>query len=166
MVLERQGYRTAIQGTNGFVCIVQRSWIAPFDDPELWNPKLRSPMCLNAPGARSYLPIIIARTNLALAGKSNADMVAAMKAAFDTKKLPPMEPGAMGYMMSKDAYLSDRGGHWHPHLMLFVPLTDAESWGAGLSGSPIFAFEDAPERLTVFLVPVAKWSDGTADSHP
>jgi hypothetical protein len=166
MVLERQGYKTAIQGTNGFVCAVLRSWTAGFDDPELWNPKLRAPMCLNTAGARSYLPIIIARTNLALAGKSKTEMVDAMKVAFDQKRLPHMEPGAMGYMLSKDGYLSDLGGHWHPHLMLFVPLADAKSWGAGLSGSPVFAFEDAPERLTVFLVPVVKWSDGTADSHP
>jgi len=121
-------------------------------------------MCLNEPGARSYLPIIIARTNLVLAGKSNVEIAAAMKDAFDKEILPPLESGAMGYM-SKDGYLSDRGGHWHPHLMIFLPLTGAKSWGAGLSGSPIFAFEDPPERLTVFLVPVVKWSDGTADSH-
>jgi hypothetical protein len=165
MVLDRQGYKTAIRGSNGFACIVQRSWIAPFEDPEFWNPKTRSPMCLNEPGARSYLPIIIARTNLALAGKSNAEIAAAMKDAFDNKKLPPLESGAMGYMMSKAGHLGDRVGHWHPHLMLFLPLTSAKSWGAGLSGSPIFAFEDPPERLTVFLVPVVKWSDGTADSH-
>ena len=165
MVLERQGYKTAIQGTNGFVCIVQRSWTSGFDDPEFWNPRLRAPMCLNPPGARSYLPIIIARTSLVLAGKSNAEMVAAMKGACDKKKLPTLESGAMGYMMSKDGYLSDRDGHWHPHLMIFVPLTGAKSWGAGLSGSPVIAFEDPPERLTVFLVPVVKWSDGTADSH-
>jgi hypothetical protein len=165
MVLERQGYRSAIRGSNGFTCIVQRSWTAPFDDPDFWNPKLRGPMCLNEPGVRSFLPIIVARTNLALAGKSNAEIAAAMKDAFDKKKLPPMESGAMGYMMSKDGYLSDSGGHWHPHLMIFLPLTGAKTWGAGLSGSPVFVFEDPPEGLTVFMVPVVTWSDGTADSH-
>jgi len=70
----------------------------------------------------------------------------------------------MSYMMSKDGYVSDRGGHWHPHLMFFVPLTDAKSWGASLAGSPILGAEDAPERLTIFLIPVGRWSDGTADS--
>jgi hypothetical protein len=165
MVLDRQGYKTAIRGSNGFTCIVQRSWTAPFDDPEFWNPKLRAPMCLNEPGARSYLPIIVERTNLALAGKSNAEIAATMKDAFVKKKLPRLESGAMGYMMSKNAYLSDSGGHWHPHLMIFLPLTDAKSWGVGLSGAPIFAFEDPPEGLTVFMVPVVTWSDGTPDSH-
>src|ERR1700690_82817 len=33
MVLGRHGYETAIKGKNGFVCIVERSWTAPLDDP-------------------------------------------------------------------------------------------------------------------------------------
>jgi hypothetical protein len=39
---------------------------------------------------------------------------------------------------------------------------DAVTWGADLPGSPILASEDTPDRVTVFLIPVAKWSDGTA----
>jgi hypothetical protein len=66
MVLGRHGYETADTGKNGFVCVVQRSWIAPFDDPDFWNPKLRAPICLNPSAARSYLPLIIKRTELAL----------------------------------------------------------------------------------------------------
>jgi hypothetical protein len=34
MVLGRHGYETVVKGKNGFVCIVERSWMAPFDDPE------------------------------------------------------------------------------------------------------------------------------------
>src|SRR5215469_18437601 len=45
MVLGRRGWETASQGKNGFVCMVQRSWmVAPADDPEFWNPKMRAPM--------------------------------------------------------------------------------------------------------------------------
>ncbi len=51
-----------------------------------------------------------------------------------------MEMGAMCYMLSKEAYLSDRDGHWRPHLMFFVPDTDPKAWGAGLSGSPVIGF--------------------------
>jgi hypothetical protein len=164
LVLGRQGYDMAVPGTNGFVCIVQRSWTAGIDDPDFWNPKLRAPICFNPPAARSYLPLTIAKTKWILAGKSRAQMFDAIAAALDKKELPALEPGAMCYMMSKEGYLSDHVGHWHPHLMFFVPLADGKTWGAGLPGSPILASEDAPDRLTVFLVPVAKWSDGTADS--
>jgi len=163
MVLGRHGYETAVQGKNGFVCVVQRSWAAGIDDPEFWNPKLRAPICFNPPGARSCLPLLIKRTELELAARSKAQIFEDIHAALDKKALPALEPAAMGYMLSKQGYLSDRDGHWHPHLMFFVPLTEPASWGAGLPGSPVVAaFTDTPERLTVFLIPVAEWSDGTA----
>jgi hypothetical protein len=166
MVLGRRGYETVVKGKNGFVCIVQRSWAAGMDDPDFWNPKLRSPICFNPPGARSNLPLLLKRTDLVLAGRSKAQMFEGIKTAFDKKELPALESGAMGYMMSKQGYLSDRDGRWHPHLMFFVPLTEPTVWGAGMPGSPVIgAFTDVPERLTVFLIPVGKWSNGTADEH-
>jgi hypothetical protein len=161
MVLGRHGYETAVKGKNGFVCMVERSWSAGIDDPEFWNPRLRAPICLNPAAVRSYLPRTIKKTELVLAGRSKAQMLEDLKAAFDKKELPVVESGAMCYMMSKQGYLSDRDGHWHPHLMFFTPLTDPAVWGAGLPGSPVFAFKDTPERLTIFLVPITKWSDGT-----
>lgn len=164
LVLAKDGYENAAKGTNGFVCIVERSWTTAPDDPEFWNPKLRAPLCLNAAAARSYLPITIMKTELALAGKSNAQIAEGIKAAFDSKELPSLEPGAMCYMMSKDGYLNDAAGHWHPHLMFFVPETDAATWGANLPNSPVLASNDDLDRLTVFMVPVGKWSDGTRDS--
>ena len=163
MVLGKHGYETAVPGKNGFVCMVERSWTAPIDDPGFWNPKGRAPICLNAAAARTYLPRTIKKTDLILAGRTKAQMVEAVAAAVDKKELPPMELGAMCYMLSKHGYLSDRDGHWHPHLMFFVSQTDPATWGAGVQGSPILAFNDKWEDLTVFLVPVRMWSDGTAD---
>lgn len=165
MILAREGYKTAVQGTNGFLCMVERSWTAGLDFPEFWNPKIRSPICFNPAAARSYLPITIAKTKLALAGKSKAQIFDAIEAALDKKELPAIEVGAMCYMMSKDGYLADSAGHFHPHLMFFVPYTEAKAWGADLPGSPVIAGEEVPNRMTVFLVPIAKWSDGTTDSR-
>lgn len=164
LILGRHGYEVAVKGTNDFVCLVERSWTAGIDDPNFWNPKLRGPLCLNAPAVRSYLPLTIEKTKLILSGKSKRQMIDAIGSAVEKKALPTPEPGAMCYMMSKDGYLNDQAGHWHPHLMFFVPLTEAKAWGAGMPGSPILAFEDAPDRLTIFMVPVAEWSDGTLDS--
>jgi hypothetical protein len=165
MVLEQHGYETAVQGKNGFVCMVERSWTAGIDDPEFWNPKLRGAICFNPPAARSYLPLTIRKTELVLAGRSKAQMFESVKAALDKKELSALESGAMSYMMSKEAYLNDRDGHWHPHLMFFVPQTDAATWGADLPGSPILADEDPQDRLTVFMIPVRKWSDGTPATY-
>jgi hypothetical protein len=161
MVLGQHGYETVVKGKNGFVCMVERSWMAPIDDPDFWNPKGRAPICLNPASVRSYLPRTIKKTEVMLATKSKAQMFADVKAALDKKELPAIEPGAMCYMLSKQAYLSDRDPHWHPHLMFFTPLTEPAAWGAGSPGSPIIAFKGS-EGMTVFLVPVTRWSDGTA----
>jgi hypothetical protein len=164
MVLGVHGYEKAIPGKNGFVCIVERSWTSPIDDPGFWNPKGRAPVCLNPAAARTYLPRTIKKTELILAGRSKNQMIEAITAAIDKKELPPMELGAMCYMLSKESHLSDRDPHWHPHLMFFVPQTDPAAWGAGVQGSPVLAaFDDKWEGLTVFLVPVRQWSDGTED---
>jgi hypothetical protein len=163
-VLGRHGYEHAVKGKNGFVCVVERSWMSPFDAPEFWNPKMRGPICFNPPAARTILPLTFKRTELVLAGLSKNQIIDGIK-AFDKNGLPALEPGGMSYMMSKQGYLGDLGGHWVPHLMFYVPQTDSLAWGADLPGSPVMLnpqFQGAPEPLTEFMIPVPKWSDGTA----
>ncbi|HXJ12093.1 MAG TPA: hypothetical protein VNH19_07460 [Candidatus Limnocylindrales bacterium] len=169
-VLGRHGYETAVKGKNGFLCLVERSWMSPFDFPEFWNPKMRGPICFNPPAVRSILPLTFKRTELVLAGRSKSEIIDGIK-AFDVKELPALEPGAMCYMLSKQGYLNDSVRHWVPHLMFYVPLTDPKSWGADLPGSPVMLnpqFQGAPEPITEFMIPVLKWSDGTpapTDAH-
>ena len=162
MVLGQHGYETAVKGKNGFVCLVWRSWAAGTDDPDFWNPKLRAPVCFNPAAARSQIPQTIKRTEVILASRSKEQMAEALKSAFDKKELLTPETGAMCYMTSKQQYLNDRDGHWHPHLMFFLPLTDPAACGANLPGSPVLGVKDTLGGLTLFLIPVAKWSDGTA----
>jgi hypothetical protein len=161
MVMGRHGYENAETGKNGFVCIVERSWTAEIDNPDFWNPKLRAPICFNPAAVRSFLPQTIKRTEWVLAGRSKAQMFEELKAALDKKELPKPEVGAMCYMMSKQGYLNDSVGHWHPHLMFFLPPADPTSWGANLPGSPVIGQDDAQSQLTVYMIPVGHWSDGT-----
>jgi hypothetical protein len=168
MVLGRKAYTTAVKGSNGFLCLVERSWGAATDDPEFWNPKVRSPICFNPAAARTFVPIFLMKTKLVLAGKSKAEIAPAIASALNRKELPPLEPGAMCYMMSKQQYLNDRGRSWHPHVMVFVPGDAAESWGANLPGSPVIAADDPEERVTIFMILAGEWSDGTPgpqDTH-
>jgi hypothetical protein len=108
LVLGRHGYETAVKGKNGFACVVERSWMAPFDDPEFWNPRIRGPICLNPAAARSILPITLKRTELVLAGLSRPQLIDSIRAAVDKGGLPPLEPGAMSYMMSKLQFMCCR----------------------------------------------------------
>jgi hypothetical protein len=162
LTLGGHGYEIAVKGRNGFVCVVQRSWASDFADAEFWNPKERSPICFNPASARSVLPTYLKRTEWVLAGVSKADMVDRTKAALAAKEIVAPEVGAMGYMLSKDGYLSDTaGGHWHPHLMLFLPRMALAEWGANLPGGAVMGDGGGIEPLTVFFIPVPKWSDGT-----
>ena len=110
---------------------------------------------------------------MVMAGRSKAETVSAIKAAFGNKQLPNLESGAMAYMMSKSAYLTDEGDHNGPHLMFFTPVMDGKDWGAGAEGSPVvftplfFSPKEQSQMkglppILVFAVTVANWSDGTA----
>jgi hypothetical protein len=162
MVLGPEGYKTAVKGTNGFLCIVERSWAQSEDDAEFWNPKMRAPHCFNAQAARSFAPIYLMKTRLVLQGKSKAEIGQAIATALDKKELPALEPGAMAYMMSKQQYLNDRGKSWHPHVMFYSPGDMTKSWAADDPNSPVMVANDPEERVTVLFILADKWSDGTA----
>jgi hypothetical protein len=55
--------------------------MVPYDDPEFWNPKVRLPLCLNPPAARSHLPLTFNQTELAFSGmcKTNEFVISASK---------------------------------------------------------------------------------------
>jgi hypothetical protein len=162
LILGRHGFETAVHGKNGFVCIVGRSWTSAAD-PDFYDPKVRVPMCVNAAAAHSYLLRITRITELALAEHTLAQVNETIAAAIARKELPPMESGAMCYMMSKRGYGGATLPHWPSHLMFFYSDTDPALWGANLPDSPVIAVADPMEHLTQFVIPTQKWSDGTAD---
>ena len=159
-VLGRHGFETAVKGTNGFVCIVGRSWTSAAD-ADFWNTKVRVPMCVNAAAARSYLLHFSKLTIWASRDARRAQMNEAIPAAIARKELPPMEPGELRHMMSKEGYGGDSSPHWPSHLMFFFTDADLASWGANLPGSPVVGVNDPVEHLTQFVLTVPQWSDGT-----
>lgn len=164
LVFTMTGYQRAVRGKNGFVCMVSRSWFAAFGDPDFWSPRVRAPICYNALAAQSQIPEAIKRTQVALASGSESQILAALKAAIGSGALPVAKAGALAYMMSKGTYFNQHTTHWRPHLMFFVPETDPRSWGAGLAQSPVLGVDNPAEHLTVFLIPLSRWSDGTASA--
>ena len=164
LVLTRHGYETAAEGTNGFVCAVERGWMSQYDFPQFWNPHMRGPLCYNPPAVRSILPYTIRRTELVLAGRPKAEIAAAIAEGIGNHTLPPLEAGAMTYMMSKQGYLNDQARNWTPHLMFYFPRASGANWGADLDGAPPMLnpqFQESAEAMSVIMVPVSHWSDGT-----
>jgi hypothetical protein len=176
-VFTRTGYETAVTGTNGFVCWVGRGFVGAFDAPERWNPKIRAADCENPQAARSVLPYGKLIAAMVLAGCTDAEIIGRIKTAVRSGEIPPLESGALSYMMSKSSYLTDQGGHDMPHLMFFVAVKHPADWGANAPDTPIIGgnywfFTPGHEaeiaalpKLSVFLTGVANWSDGTPAAH-
>jgi hypothetical protein len=160
LILTAHGYETAAKGTNGFVCIVGRGWTSAAD-PDYWNPKVRVPLCVNPAAARSYLVHLTKETEWGLAGRTPTQMTESITTALAKRELPPMEPGAMCYMMGKQGYGGDVQPHWPSHLMFFYTDTDPATWGANQLGSPVMGIADPTEHLTQFVIPVQHYADGT-----
>ena len=168
LVFEKSGYQTAVEGKNGFTCLVERAWMSPVDSPEFWNPKMRGPICYNPAAVRTILPYTVNRTTLVLTGLSKAQIRESILAAVAKHELPMPEAGAMSYMMSKAGNLGAGIGNWCPHLMFHIPRTQGMNWGADLEGSPVIfnnQYVDVPEPETIFMIPVFHWSDGTPAPH-
>jgi hypothetical protein len=161
LVLGSRGYETAVKGTNGFVCFVERSWGAGFDEPEFWNPKGRAPNCYNPIAVRTVLPQYLKRTEWVLAGLTREQMIDKTKTAAESHTFKAPDAGAFSFMLSKNGYVGDdAAGPWLPHVMLFVPRGAASTWGSNTEGSPVFSHDRTMETTTLF-VPVRTWSDGS-----
>ena len=169
LVLGPHGYETAVQGSNGFVCYVDRPWSHDFDHPEFWNPRVHTPQCWNAAAASSILPEYLRRTQWVLAGVSKEEIEARTKAALAAHEIGSPAPGSMAYMLSKDQYINDPTpgvkARWHPHVMFFVPATEDSKWGANFPGGPIFATTSNVVPITTFFVIAPKWSDGSLGDY-
>jgi len=130
LVLMSYGYKVATKGTNGFTCLVERSWTASFDSPEFWNPKNLPPICYNAAASRSVLTYPLRRTEMVLAGVPKPQMLARIETAVAQNQSPLPEPGSMAYMLSKQQYLGDAIKAGGPHLMFFAPKAAGANGGA------------------------------------
>jgi hypothetical protein len=173
LVLGHHGYVTAVKGTNGFVCMVERGWATAIDFSLVYDPHLRGVDCLNPPAARSILPVEMKMTDMVLAGRSQASIAAAISADFKDGQLPPVEPGAAGIMMSKGSYIINQPPHNFPHVMFFTLVNAKRFAAANLPDVPIFLspyfFVDGVDRTAADGLPaiqlmdvvVFHWSDGT-----
>jgi hypothetical protein len=168
LVLGTHGYTVAAQGTNGFTCLVERTWMQPYNKKPFWDREFQAPVCYNAPAARSVLLYTFKRTALALGGASKSQIEQTMQTAIDAKMLPIPAPDAFAYMMSKHQDFAHGAGSWYPHVMFYMPRADmantGASWGADRAGSPV-VYDSAdmmPEPWAQFFIPVSHWSDGSS----
>lgn len=164
LVMTRTGFVEAVRGTNGFTCVVFRSFSGRIGDPGFWNPRVRAPHCFNPPASHTVLPSMLKRAEWILAGVPLPEVGHRTRMAFAAREFSLPAEGAMAYMISREQYLLDQDPRWMPHLMFYYDKQmPASIWGAGGMTSTVIdasaGEDDIPVRT--LLVPVPRWSDGT-----
>lgn len=114
-VLERSGYVKVREGQNGFTAIVQHV-----------TPTSQEPQCMDAEGARTFLPRILKVAELRSEGKSPAEIQAFVSDALAKGTLStPTRPGVI-YMLGENLLPNDKG-IFPPHVMFYgTHLTNAD----------------------------------------
>lgn len=164
LVLSRQGLIEAAHGSNGFTCVVLRSFSGSLSDPGFWSPRVRAPHCFNPPASRTMLPELLKRVEWIMAGVSTAEIAARTERAYSAHDFPLPAPGAMAYMLSHEQHLVDADPHWLPHLMFYFDKSlPASAWGAGGFTAPVIdgSIGDPHSPVLTLLIPVRQWSEGT-----
>ena len=159
-VLTKSGYEVAQQGDNGSVCMVMRGFSAPTYSPVqfrnlVYDATVLAPICFTPAAVRTAMPYYELRTKLALQGKSPDEIAAGVEAAYAKGELPKRNEVSFAYMWSARQNLASGVGHWHPHMMIFVPDYDNSMLGGNPFGSPLPQLtDDAGTPFSVVVIPV------------
>lgn len=163
-VLTPQGFKVAVEGQNGFTCLVLRGWGAPTYSPPplrdyVYVADLRSPICFDAISSKTMMPYYELRHRLGMEGKGPDEIARGVEAAYARGELPSVTTASIAYMFSGDQYLGPHLGHGfiYPHLMVFLPYYDNAKLGGNdrKSGLP-FLSDDAGTPFAVTIVPMDK----------
>jgi len=163
-VLTPQGFKVAVEGQNGFVCLVLRGWGAPTYSPPplrdyVYVADLRAPICFDRISSGTMMPYYELRHRLGMEGKGPDEIARGVEAAYARGELPNASTASIAYMFSADQYLGPHLGHGFifPHLMLFLPYYDNARLGGNdrRSGLP-FLSDDSGTPFAVTIVPMDK----------
>ena len=145
-VLDKSGYAIAKKGGNAFTCVVSRRAGDLF------------PVCWDAEGTRSLLPLDFEDARLRLSGKSASEIEAIEKERFKSGQYDAPSRAGVAYMLSPVRYRIDEHGGVtrttsNPHLMFYGPnLTDTDIGGA--RGGFVFINRVGPDGM--MIVPVGQ----------
>lgn len=144
-VLRDGAYEVAVEGANGNACMVSRTW-----------PTSLEPICYDAVGARTLLPIEIRFVEARIAEGDREAARAAVDAGIESGALPLPERPSMTYMLSSAQRLVAGGGRevgaWRPHFMIYIPYLRSEDIGIHGRTSQLFVAREGEPLAHVITV--------------
>jgi len=164
-VLGLKGYEKAREGTNGFSCLIERSFKGTTQTSS-------APACFDAEGSGSIMVAYLRREELRAEGKSEAEIKDDIAKGYEDGRFKVPGPGFL-YMMSNENFVynnvSGKSGFVAPHLMFYAPNKTANDVGYDsvsptmvpyLTGSGI-----GPESLLVVAAEKPSQGDSAGESH-
>jgi hypothetical protein len=149
-VLGPKGYEKARDGTNGFSCLVQRSYTKSGETTV-------APMCFDAQGSRTTMIVYMRKEELRDEGKSKAEIEADIERGYaDGTFKAPTRPGVI-YMMSCANRLgpdprTGRPVSFPPHVMFYAPYMTAKDLGYDSEPMvPALALAGTPEAMMIVI---------------
>jgi hypothetical protein len=164
-VLGPKGYEKVRDGTNGFTCLIERSFSGTTQTSS-------APACFDAEGSRSIMVAYLRREELRAEGKSEVEIKDDIAKGYKDGRFKVPGPGFL-YMMSNENYVynseSKKSGFVPPHLMFYAPYKTAKDVGYEsvsptmvpyLTGSGV-----GPESLLVVVADKPSHDDSSGDPH-
>jgi hypothetical protein len=150
-ILGPKGYEKARDGTNGFSCMVQRSYTKSGETTV-------APMCFDAQGSRTTMLVYLRKEAMRDAGDSEAQIQAAIDKGYaDGTFKAPTQPGII-YMMSCENRLgpdprTGRPASFPPHVMFYAPYMTAKDLGYNGDDPavPFLVLAGTPEAMMIVI---------------
>lgn len=141
--LERKGYQLAVEGYNGFSCLIERE-----------KPNTMEPECYDAEGSRTTLKVRLFVEQQRANHAREEETERLVKAGYKSGRFrPPSKPGIV-YMLSGSNYvLNPQSGkiiHFPGHLMFYAPFATEKTIGSG-AGAPYIVHPGEPDALLIVV---------------
>ena len=164
-ILGPKGYEKVREGTNGFSCLIERSFKGTTQTSS-------APACFDSEGSGSIMVAYLRREELRAEGKSEEEVKEDIAQGYKDGRFKVPGPGFL-YMMSNENFVynnvSGKSGFVAPHLMFYAPNKTANDVGYDsvsptmvpyLTGSGI-----GPESLLVVAAEKPSQGDSAGESH-
>ena len=162
-ILGSKGYEKVREGTNGFSCLIERSFAGTTQTSS-------APACFDAEGSRTIMLAYLHREELRAEGKSETEIKDDIAKGYKDGRFKVPGPGFL-YMMSNENYVynseSKKSGFVPPHLMFYAPYKTAKDVGYE-SVSPTmvpYLTYPGPEGLLVVEAEKPGADSSSGDSH-
>jgi hypothetical protein len=163
-ILGPKGYEKISEGTNGFSCLIERSFAGVTQTSS-------APACFDAEGSRTIMLTYLRREELRAEGKSEAEIKDDIAKGYKDGRFKAPGPGFL-YMMSNDNYVYDsqskESGFVPPHVMFYAPYKTAKDVGyESISPTmvPYLTGDGGPEGLLVVAAKKPSQDSSSGDSH-